>query len=422
MGPLRAAEARRASRGPPSTTPSRRYSNHTMTTQNAAPVEPGDRIEFLDVLRGVALLGILMVNLPFLGLPLSEAASPPGLASGGADAWTGAIVRALAENKFMGLFSLLFGMGLALQVDRAEARGVSARSFYPRRLAVLAVFGVLNGTMIFFGDILLPYAVAGTVLFLLRRRAPRTMLWVAALFLLVGISLSVLFEGVFVTDSGGGADERGLDRALAEGTFLEGTVARGQIYAVWLLLSSIIAFNWRILALFLVGAAVMRLGWTRPDARALHRRLAAIGLTAGLTLEGASLLLHASEDATVGIRILDVLMHQVGGLCLSAGYAGAVAVWCSSSLAARVRRGLAATGRMALTNYLGQNVVAGLIFYGHGAGRLGDFSRVELVGLGVLIFGSQVVLSTLWMARARGGPMELLWRRLTYPRRGSTEG
>ena len=115
-----------------------------MSPAAARPTASSERIEFLDVLRGVALLGILMVNLPFLGLPLAEAGEAPRLfVEGGASAWTAALVRALAENKFMGLFSLLFGMGLALQVDRAEARGVNPRSFYPRRLAVLAAFALL---------------------------------------------------------------------------------------------------------------------------------------------------------------------------------------------------------------------------------------------------------------------------------------
>jgi uncharacterized protein len=394
-----------------------------MSPAAARPTASSERIEFLDVLRGVALLGILMVNLPFLGLPLSVAGDAPSLwEGGGASAWTAALVRGLAENKFMGLFSLLFGMGLALQVDRAEARGVNPRSFYPRRLAVLAVFGVLNGVCIFFGDILLPYAVAGTLLFLLRRCSPRTMLWIAGAFLAVGITLSVLFEGVYVEGSSGSDGERALDQALAEGSFLEGSAARGQIYLFWLFLSSIIAFNWRIMALFLVGAAVLRKGWAEPGAQRIHRRLAVGGLALGLTLEGASLLLHGREGATVGLRVLDVLLHQVGGLSLSAGYAGLIAVWCTSPFGARLRRGLAATGRMALTNYLGQNIVAGLIFYGHGAGKLGDLSRPQLAGLAVLIFTAQVVLSSLWMARARGGPFELLWRRLTYPRRRTAAG
>ena len=176
-----------------------------MSVSTSAPVAASERIEFLDVLRGVALFGILLVNLPFLGMPLSEAAG--GLSiweGGGANAWAGALVRALAENKFMTLFSTLFGIGLALQVDRAAARGVEPSSFYPRRLMVLAVFGALNGTLIFFGDILLPYAIAGAVLYLLRKKSPRTMLWIAVVLLVIGVTLSVIFEGIF--GAGGGDD------------------------------------------------------------------------------------------------------------------------------------------------------------------------------------------------------------------------
>jgi len=373
------------------------------------------------VLRGVALFGILVVNLPLIALPFSEAMGGPSVwAESSSDTWTAALVRALAENKFMTLFSLLFGMGLALQVDRAEARGVAPRAFYPRRLFALAVFGVLNATMIFFGDILLPYAVAGTVLYLLRACSPRVMLWLAAGFLAIGVTLSVLFEGVYAGELGGGEDDGGsaaLDLALSEGSFLEGSVARGQIYLFWLFLSSIIAFNWRIMALFLVGAAVLRMGWARPEAWFVHRRAALYGLSIGLTCEGCSLILHGRPGLGVGLRVVDVLLHQLGGLALSAGYAGLVALWCARARFNTVRLAIARTGRMALTNYLGQNIVAGLIFYGHGLGLAGGFSRLGVFAVGCGIYVCQVLLSYLWMSRARSGPFERLWRWVTYPRR-----
>ncbi len=393
-----------------------------MVDAPASPVSPQERIELLDVLRGVALFGILVVNLPFLGLPMQDAMREGNaLVDPSVDAWTAALVRALAENKFMALFSLLFGMGLALQVDRAEARGVRPGSFYPRRLVVLAVFGALNGTMIFFGDILLPYAVAGAVLYLLRKRSPRAMLWTAAALLTIGVSLSVVFEGLVTGGEGGGGegggdDFVGMGRALAEGSFLEGSAARGQIYLGWLFLSSIIAFNWRIMALFLVGAALLRTGWVRADKAALHARVAVVGLLVGLTCEGASLCLHGRDDLDVTLRVVDVLLHQLGGLALSAGYAGLVATWCRRGGAATLRRASARTGRMALTNYLGQNLVAGLIFYGHGLGLIGAFSRLEILGLAVAIYVAQVLVSNVWMARSGSGPFERLWRWLTYPR------
>lgn len=393
-----------------------------MTDSLAAPVSANERIEFLDVLRGVALFGILCVNLPLIALPLAEAmGGDNALEAMSSEAWTTALVRMLGENKFMALFSTLFGMGLALQVDRAEARGVAPSSFYPRRLLVLAGFGVLNAVLIFFGDILLPYAVAGTVLYLLRKRSPKAMLWIAAALLTVGVGLSVVFEGLVGGGGGdggeGGAEEIAMaDVALAEGSFVEGSIARGFVYLSWLVLSSITAFNWRIMALFLVGAALLRLGWATPEKRALHRRMATVGLLIGLTCEGTSLCLHGRDDLGVGLRVADVLLHQLGGLALSAGYFGAVATWCWSGGLGRLRRAIASTGRMALTNYLGQNIVAGLIFCGHGFALHGSLSHLEVFGVGCAIYAGQVVLSSWWMGRASSGPFERLWRRLTYPR------
>lgn len=393
-----------------------------MTNSLAAPVSANERIEFLDVLRGVALFGILCVNLPLIALPLSEAmGGDNALEAMTPDAWVAALVRMLGENKFMALFSTLFGMGLALQIDRAEARGVAPGSFYPRRLLVLAGFGVLNAVLIFFGDILLPYAIAGTVLYLLRKRSPKAMLWIAAGLLAIGIGLSVVFEGLFGGGGSGGGEGAGddlleADRALAEGSFVEGSVARGVIYLSWLVLSSMIAFNWRILALFFVGAALLRLGWATPEKRALHRRVAVVGLLVGVTCEGGSLYLHGRADLTIDLRVVDVLLHQLGGLALSAGYFGAVATWCWSGGLDRLRRAIASTGRMALTNYLGQNIVAGLIFCGHGFALHGSLSHPEVFGVGCAIYAGQVALSSWWMGRASSGPFERLWRRLTYPR------
>ncbi|MEC8652830.1 MAG: DUF418 domain-containing protein [Planctomycetota bacterium] len=393
-----------------------------MTNSLAAPVSANERIEFLDVLRGVALFGILCVNLPLIALPLAEAmGGDNALEAMTPDAWVAAFVRMLGENKFMALFSTLFGMGLALQIDRAEARGVAPGSFYPRRLLVLAGFGVLNAVLIFFGDILLPYAIAGTVLYLLRKRSPKAMLWIAAGLLAIGIGLSVVFEGLFGGGGSGGGEGAGddllaADRALAEGSFVEGSFARGVIYLSWLVLSSMIAFNWRILALFFVGAALLRLGWATREKQALHRRVAVVGLLVGVAFEGASLYLHRRADLTIDLRVVDVLLHQLGGLALSAGYFGAVATWCWSGGLDRLRRAIASTGRMALTNYLGQNIVAGLIFCGHGFALHGSLSHLDVFGVGCAIYAGQVVLSSWWMGRASSGPFERLWRRLTYPR------
>lgn len=381
------------------------------------PVQLSERIQFLDVLRGIALLGILFVNMRYMGLTTDDAEADLRLGESlSSEAWVPALIRAFAENKFMGLFSLLFGMGLALQVDRAEARGVNPNSFYPARIAILAAFGVLNGVYLFMGDILLPYAVAGTLVYLLRKLSQRTHLILAAVCFGIGICLSVLVEGLgdLWGDGEGDGGMGRLGETLAHGSFFEAAQARRMLYVFWLFISSIIAFNWRILALFFLGLVVMRRGWAKPEAHLVHRRAMKIGLSIGVTLELLSMWLHADPDPTIGRKVADILIHNLGGPFLSAGYAGAIALWCNRNATSKLATSFASAGRMALTNYLGQNLITSLLFCGYGLGYMNQFTHLQLAGLTLAIFVVQVLLSTLWLTRFRGGPLELLWRRLTY--------
>ncbi|MEM8998324.1 MAG: DUF418 domain-containing protein, partial [Acidobacteriota bacterium] len=163
----------------------------------------GDRLVALDVLRGFALFGVLLVNVPFAALPTSEALRPaPG--AGGSELWGWILVKALAETKFVSLFSLLFGIGLVLQLGRAEARGGDT-GFYRRRLAILGAVGLFHGLLLWQGDILFPYAVAGAVLYLLRRRSPRALVRVAVPLLVIGVALSTGLAAVGGDDGGAAA-------------------------------------------------------------------------------------------------------------------------------------------------------------------------------------------------------------------------
>ena len=182
------------------------------------------------------------------------------------------------------------------------------------------------------------------MLYLLRKRSPKAMLWIAAALLTVGVGLSVVFEGLVGGGGGdggeGGAEEIAMaDLALAEGSFVEGSIARGFVYLSWLVLSSITAFNWRIMALFLVGAA-LRLGWATPEKRALHRRMATVGLSSAHVRRDVAVPARPRRP-DVGLQVADVLLHQLGGLALSFGFAGAVATWCWSSGLGRLRRAIA---------------------------------------------------------------------------------
>ncbi|MEO1087763.1 MAG: hypothetical protein AAFY88_26310 [Acidobacteriota bacterium] len=304
-----------------------------------------DRLVALDVLRGFALFGVLLVNLPFAALPTAEALQPPP-GAGSSELWGWIVAKALAETKFVSLFSLLFGIGLVLQLGRVEARG-GETGFYRRRLAILGAVGLSHGLLLWQGDILFPYAIAGAVLYLLRRRSPRTLVAIAAPLLVIGIALST---GLAAIDDGDGSSPEdaavigeivaafGVEtedpdeltweaverRAWTEGPVTLTLGARATQYLIWLGLSSIISFNWHVVALFCIGAAAMKLELLGAERLALHGRLAAGGVAAGLVLETVAVGLWLRADFAPGaVSALATLLHEVGSLALAAGYLGA---------------------------------------------------------------------------------------------------
>lgn len=395
--------------------------------QNA--LDPSRRLVVLDVLRGFALFGVLIVNIPFASLPGEYALSPTtGASSPLRDLIPWALVKGLGETKFVSLFSLLFGIGLVLQTQRAEARGGSTR-FYLRRLFILGVVGLFHGALLWFGDILLPYALAGLVLYGLRNRSSKTLLVIAIPLLIIGSTLSV---GLTWLDDGVEGDDRGLSavlgldepwsevevRANTEGPLRLTLAVRAVTYGAWLVLSSVISFNWHVMALFLIGAALMKRGWLGADHRRGHGRLAVAGLMLGLPLETAAIALQLSTDFAPGASAAAAaLLHEVGSLVLAAGYLGAVVWVVHTGRLARTHAPLAALGRTALTGYLGQSVAFNLLFPWYGLGLWGRLDRTEIVVLGCLLYGAQVALAMAWLRKYRMGPCEWVWRWATYGQR-----
>ncbi|MCZ6598627.1 MAG: DUF418 domain-containing protein [Planctomycetota bacterium] len=400
------------------------------------PVEEQERNESLDVLRGFALFGVFMVNVSYMAMSTSAADKPEG-GFGDQSAW--AFVKILFESKFVALFSLLFGAGLVMQALRAEAKGRRLGWTVLRRLAVLAVIGLLHGTLLFVGDILLPYAAMGLVLYAAHRLPARILggIGLALALLAAGLS-SVGFEllpapeeqpsriddidstlGMLDVYFNGSDEDRDYIETVAfrQGPLESLLVVRSAGYFGWLLLSTLIGFNTRVLALFFLGAAAMKLGLFRAERRDLHRKLLARGLVVGLTVE---LLLVALRTATdhEGSWILALVLpiRTLTSIVLAGAYAGGVLLLVWSRALAPLRHGLAGVGRLSLSNYLGQSIAANLIFCYFGLALFGELSRWELVGIVCVVFLFQMIASTLWLRAFRIGPFEWLWRSLSYGR------
>lgn len=401
---------------------------------NALPARA--RLLELDVLRGVALLGIGVVNVAFHGLPAEVAMSvpPPEHA---ADLATWALARAFCEAKFFSIFSLLFGMSLALQVGARAERGERSGAEIARRQLFLCAAGLLHGVVFFAGDVLLPYAILGFAAFATLSWRPRTAASVSAGLLAVAVLLTC--AGALV----GGVETRALElpeplagpvtlarlwpsdesslaaielRVFREGPVWAALVVRGTEYALWLLSSTFFdGFNTRVLALMVLGAALLRSDVLAERWRAWRQRICRVSWVVGLALElGSTAFLALEPERGAVVRVALALAHEFGSLALATAFALSVVAWVQNGAARALARWIASAGRMAFTNYLGQSLAANVVFSGLGFGLYGRCTRAELVALAVACWIAQVVLSHLWLARFEIGPLEWVWRSFTH--------
>lgn len=409
----------------------------TPPSEALSPVRPTERIETLDVLRGFALFGILAVNMAGFSWPLDQVMMGAQLWESRADLLADGLVQLLAEGKFYPLFSFLFGLGVALQMDRAEARGSAFAGWYCRRLFVLLGIGLAHALLLWEGDILVWYAVFGFLLLAFRKRQPKTLLvWsgiclllpalliLAVWALLYGASLVPEVSQIIQRELAGDAEASAREleesiRVYSQGTYGEMFVLRfGNLVFMWLVG---IFFSPTFFALFLLGlyAGRRRLFQEIPARLGLFRRVLVVGLALGLPANVIYLVTTLSSDAS-DVRFLWLLGNAVvviGGPALGLAYAAALTLLLQQGRWKCWLRPVAATGRMALSNYLLQTLVCTTIFYSYGLGWFGSVGRAAGLGLVGLIYVAQVALSVAWLKFFQFGPMEWLWRSLTYGQR-----
>lgn len=396
------------------------------------PTATADRKIHLDVLRSVALFGILLVNFEYFSRPIVSIALAPETMATGLDAWSAFAIRWLAEGKFYSLFSILFGAGFALMMMRAEQRGAPGHRLYLRRLVGLLGFGLAHSFLVWSGDVLLVYALTALVMLLFFRRTPARRLWKWAI-LMIAIPMLMVWVGVAGMSLARMAPDGG-ESALAEiessrvaveemaataatinasGSYVENVMQR--MTDTWFSLSNFLFWIPPVLGFFLLGRWLLVGGpLDRPGEHAgFFARFRLLGLVLGLPLaafavwqmQGLSMF-----DPTPALA-LGLTAGTVGALLLSLGYLSAI-VPNADRLA-----WLAPAGQMALTNYLGQSIVWTLVFYGYGLGLWGQVPRSAMVLMAVVFFAGQVVLSRWWLDRFRFGPAEWLWRAWTYRQR-----
>ncbi|MWV27267.1 DUF418 domain-containing protein [Aurantiacibacter rhizosphaerae] len=405
----------------------------------ASPATAAERIASLDLIRGVAVLGILAANIVGFGMPWSAYSWPTAFLTGhdATSDWLWVAQFVLVDGKMRGLFTLLFGAGMALFMERAWARG-DGLGLQARRLAILLVFGLIHFFLIWRGDILVLYSVAGfAAMFFLRMTAGK-LLTLGLIGYVVGALFFSLTLGstYFITETAFGqaegmgearaavdaAQQQELDENASEipimqdgsyGDIVSHTFAEHAADPINIILFMVL----ETVPLMLIGMAFYRLGWFDPGGEVGRRRMWGWGLLIVGTVLNVLLALWVKDGgfsywgtqaATSAFAMLPRLPMILGLALLLAIYGSTATGW----LAQR----LSAAGRVAFTNYIGTSVLMMLVFHPWAGGLWGDLTRPQLYL--VVLFGWAVMLawSTPWLARFRYGPLEWLWRCLTYGR------
>ncbi len=379
-----------------------------MRSPSGSPVAAPERYVALDALRGIALFGVLMVNLvEVFRVSIFEQSLPRlGPARGtAADHVVAGIVTNGLESKALILFSLLFGVGLAAQAARAQARGDGFARYVTRRLGALLVIGLVHLFLIWSGDILALYAIVGLCAApLLRLPSPVLVGLALACFVLQVAPLP--YPRSFDTMEALQLHVETARLAYGAGTFGEALAFR--VREVGPMSALLVWSAPRTLGLFLLGACAWRAGLFRPDAR---RGPLVLVATLGVPL-GALATYAVSAGWNLG-RAREVTWTW-GAILLALGYGATILLAFRVALLADVLAAFAPLGRMALTSYLTQSVVLSALFYGWGLGLFGKDGEAKAALLGLVLYGAQVVFSAWWLRRNHFGPIEWLWRSFTY--------
>ncbi len=401
-----------------------------------APADPATRTTLIDALRGFALFGVCLGNIltsfawwtPTEHAPVTSALQLP------TDAMAYYLQHAFVDGKFYSIFSLLFGLGFALQLTR-RADEAAALQTYRRRLRLLMVIGFLHLAVLWIGDILLFYALMGFVLLRLRGTEDRQLLRWVVLLLLAPVILALprvlnpafslgtpFFITAFLFAKSLGFDVE--SPTIVTDIYVRGdllTVMKGNLVAMWFRYGDLLDSGrpFKVLAMFLLGLLIGRhRAWEQLSQHApLLRRVVRWGLVIGVpACLGQAWVAKLPDTSALGAWrvVVDSALYAIGVVPLALAYAaGFVLLWRRPAWQHRLAY-LAPTGRMALTNYLMQTLIGITLFYGIGFGlgtRLGA-TWFPLLALAILML--QTGYSRWWLARYRFGPMEWLWRTLTY--------
>jgi uncharacterized protein len=370
----------------------------------------------IDAVRGFAVLGILLMNIVGMGLP-SFAYIDPTYAGGstGADMWTWAVNNVFTDGKMRALFTMLFGASTVLIADRAEAgTGLSPAATHYRRMLWLLLIGLLHAVFLWFGDILVPYAIAGLLVFPFRKLSPRVQIAVGVAILALLLTKNVLSHDVLAPPPGAKAAEL----AGFQGGFFDAAQARLNMLVLFYLVIHPFDTLPEAIGQMFIGMALFRLGFfTLGWSTRAYALTVAIGYL--IAAPFTAWLAYGIQQSGFEPKTLHELevWQQLTRPFIALAHASVLLLVIRAGWLEVLTTRLAAAGRMAFSNYLMTSVITSLVFCGYGFGLYGELSRAQQLWVVAGVWAFILVWSRPWLERFHYGPFEWVWRSLVQWKR-----
>lgn len=422
---------------------------------NLGPIRSAERIDSLDILRGVALLGILLMNITGFGLVFMAYGDPT--IQGGAEGWNFRVWwmnNMFFEGTMRAMFSMLFGVGMVLMTTRMESRGggIEVADIYYRRTIWLFFFGIVHAYLLLWaGEILFAYGLFGLFLFPFRHTAPKKLIIAATVLTLFGVALQTYdyygkmedlahFEAAKEygeedempeeVKEGQGAWKGFLGEMKPDKEEVQETVEKmhGGYIDLVLYIAVINRFvqtifnydynPWDVLPMMLLGIALYRLKVITAELTyQAYLIMVLVGYGMGLPINYYETVILVNGDFAPEAFLSSNLTYPFGRIAVAFGHIGLVMIFCKANILGFLKNALAAAGKMALTNYVMHSIICAFVFYGIGFSLFGQLQRYELYYVVFSIWIFQLVASPIWLKYFKFGPLEWLWRSLTYQQR-----
>jgi len=382
------------------------------------------RIRSLDLIRGIAVLGILFMNIASFSM-IGSAYINPTLMGGmeGANKLVHDFNFLFANQKFMTLFSILFGAGIILFTDRLRQKGFSEPKYYYKRTFFLFIFGMIHAYLIWFGDILVAYAICGSLAFLLRKKKARTLFILGGIIFLVPALMNAMWYANVNVDSINESvtwwvkDDFAIQEELSKlrGGFMD--VQEIRTMGAMEMQTLLFAYHtfWRAFSLMLIGMGLYKLDIVQGSKTKSFYLKLLLGLPLGLAMSyyGLSASYAHDWDAAHGFVFGD-MFNYVGSLFTALGYLALICLWSKSNILEGLKSLLRKAGRMAFTNYILTSVICTFLFFGYGFGYVGTFDRLEQLITVFVVWLILLLFTHFYSKKYSQGPLEKLWRNLTY--------